>query len=219
MNVYGINSLLAAIYIETFYNLDWKPLVVVMVANTLVSLSLYDRFSNGVLLKIDNTNSRNLKKLYAVEQKISKFKLTRTHRFHRTVDVGNVGKIDHLENKNKYDDYMGVPVNTGKFETRNVVENGNGQDTKGEQKHGNDPVTENELKNEMNADEDRIKKENDMLTQKIKEQRKILRKKIEIARRNAYITRKPEEIEKTEKIIKDILDKYDLTEESLNDNS
>jgi hypothetical protein len=63
------------------------------------------------------------------------------------------------------------------------------------------------------------KKENDVLKEKIKEQKRILRKKIETARRNAYVTRKPTEIEKTEKIIKDILDKYGLTEETLNEDS
>ena len=62
-----------------------------------------------------------------------------------------------------------------------------------------------------------IEKENEELRKKIKEQKKILRKKIETVRRNAFITRKPEEIEKAEKTIKDILTKYNLTEEMLKD--
>lgn len=61
------------------------------------------------------------------------------------------------------------------------------------------------------------KKENEKVTDEIKEQKKALKKKIEVARRNAFITRKPEKIEETEKIIKDILDKYGLTEEMLDE--
>ena len=60
-------------------------------------------------------------------------------------------------------------------------------------------------------------KENEELRKKIKEQKKILRKKIETVRRNAFITRKPEEIEKAEKTIRDILTKYNLTEDMLKD--
>lgn len=51
----------------------------------------------------------------------------------------------------------------------------------------------------------------------IKEQKKALKKKIETARKNAFITRKPEKIAETEKIIKEILDKYGLTEEMLDE--
>jgi multisubunit Na+/H+ antiporter MnhG subunit len=62
-----------------------------------------------------------------------------------------------------------------------------------------------------------IEKENDELKEKIREQKKILRKKLETIRRNAFITRKPEEIEKAEKLIKDILSKHNLTEDMLKD--
>lgn len=62
-----------------------------------------------------------------------------------------------------------------------------------------------------------IERENEELRQKIKEQKKILRKKIETVRKNAFITRKPEEIQKAEDLIKSILDKYHLTEEMLAD--
>ena len=62
-----------------------------------------------------------------------------------------------------------------------------------------------------------IEKENEELRNKIREQKKILRKKIETVRRNAFITRKPEEIQKAEDLIKGILDKYHLTEDMLKD--
>jgi hypothetical protein len=61
-----------------------------------------------------------------------------------------------------------------------------------------------------------VKKEED-LKQKIKEQKNILKKKIETARKDAYKTRKPEEIKKTEEMIKYIMEKYNLTEETLNE--
>ncbi len=50
---------------------------------------------------------------------------------------------------------------------------------------------------------------------KIAEQKKKLRDKIKKARMNAQITRKQEEIDKTEKMIQDVLVKYNLTEEML----
>lgn len=80
------------------------------------------------------------------------------------------------------------------------------------------PTTNNNVvNNDMSEEERKIKEENDDLKNKIKEQKKILRKKIETARKKAFITRKPEEIEKTEKMIQDILNKYNLTEDMLKD--
>ncbi|MDR0571354.1 MAG: monovalent cation/H(+) antiporter subunit G [Rickettsiales bacterium] len=70
-------------------------------------------------------------------------------------------------------------------------------------------IQNEKMKAEMNENED--------LKQKIKEQKKILRKKLETIRRNAFITRKPEEIAKAEKLIKDILEKHNLTEDMLKD--
>ncbi|MDR1498826.1 MAG: monovalent cation/H(+) antiporter subunit G [Rickettsiales bacterium] len=61
--------------------------------------------------------------------------------------------------------------------------------------------------------------DNEDMKAKIREQKKILKKKIETARKNAFITRKPAEIEKTEKMINDILVKYHLTEKMLEEDS
>ena len=65
--------------------------------------------------------------------------------------------------------------------------------------------------------EEEVKEAIDDTEEKIREQKRALKKKIETARKNAYSTRKPEKIQETEKIIKDILDKYGLTEEMLNE--
>jgi hypothetical protein len=81
------------------------------------------------------------------------------------------------------------------------------------------PEESKEKKPEAKKEEEKsdIEKENEELRKKIKEQKKILRKKLETIRRNAFITRKPEEIEKAEKLIKDILTKHNLTEDMLKD--
>jgi multisubunit Na+/H+ antiporter MnhG subunit len=78
----------------------------------------------------------------------------------------------------------------------------------------NAPVAD---KTSVKPEQGDIEKENDELKEKIREQKKILRKKLETIKRNAFITRKPEEIEKAEKLIKDILSKYNLTEDMLKD--
>lgn len=66
-------------------------------------------------------------------------------------------------------------------------------------------------------EEDPIKQENDLIKIKIKVQKIILRGKIENARKKAYLTENPEEVEKTEKMIVDILTKHHLREDMLKD--
>lgn len=78
-------------------------------------------------------------------------------------------------------------------------------------------LQEEELERQRREEEERYMKENESLKEKIKEQKRKLRDKIRKARMNAKITRKQEEIDKTEEMIKDILTKYNLTEEMLNE--
>lgn len=66
-------------------------------------------------------------------------------------------------------------------------------------------------------EEEAYEREKDDIQEKIKEQKKKLKDKITKARMNAKITRKQEEIDKTEKMIQEILTKYGLTEEMLNE--
>jgi hypothetical protein len=77
--------------------------------------------------------------------------------------------------------------------------------------NSNNTFSEESIKKEIEAMND------EELEKKIKEQKKTLRKQIETARKNAFKTRKRTEIEKTEKTIKDILDKFNLTEDMLNE--
>lgn len=62
---------------------------------------------------------------------------------------------------------------------------------------------------------DETDEENDILKDKIRRQKKILREKIDRARKKAYYDGDPEEVEKTEKMVKDILAKYHLTEKDI----
>ncbi|MDR2777942.1 MAG: hypothetical protein LBB13_00330 [Rickettsiales bacterium] len=78
-------------------------------------------------------------------------------------------------------------------------------------------VSKNEIVEEKEESEDSNDADSEALKKKIKDQKKSLKKKIEIARKNAYKTRKPKEIEKTEATIRDILEKYHLTEELLDE--
>jgi hypothetical protein len=219
MNLYGINSLLAAIHIDISHGSDWKPLLLLLMTNTVVSLLLYGHLFKGLLLRGISINSREREKFHNTRRRISRIQSRYVGNSSRLAGAKSMRRAEPLENKNKYDDYRGTPGNVERPEVKGEVKSDSRLNIKKEQVPTNPPVVENGPENKTNAGNDKIKKENDMLTQKIKEQKKILRKKIETARRNAYVTRKPEEIEKTEKIIKDILNKYELTEESLNDDA
>lgn len=78
-------------------------------------------------------------------------------------------------------------------------------------------LKEEELERQRKEEEEKYIKENESLKEKIREQKRKLKEKIRKARMNARITRKQEEIDKTENMIKEILTKYDLTEEMLED--
>ena len=76
-------------------------------------------------------------------------------------------------------------------------------------------LQEEELARQRKEEEEKYERENESLKEKIKEQKRKLREKIRKARMNARITRKQEEIDKTEEMINEILTKYNLTEEML----
>lgn len=78
-------------------------------------------------------------------------------------------------------------------------------------------LQEEELEKQRAEEEEKYRKENESLKEKIKEQKRKLKEKIRKARMNARITRKQEEIDKTEEMINEILTKYNLTEEMLED--
>ncbi|MDR1494521.1 MAG: hypothetical protein LBI29_00605 [Rickettsiales bacterium] len=236
MNIYGTNSFVVALGI--FQSLRWQTMTAMVLVNTLISLILHSHFSRGTILRKAIRNSGRENMFVSMGRRTNKFIAeSKKDRSEPIKNETKGRKINTLENKNKSAEYNTAPRSENEFGVKSgpksvsessgenrqkVTNNPKGRDkTKsvGGQKTENTPEVKGEPGKKVEAEEDPIKKENDMLTQKIKEQKKILRKKIETARRNAYVTRKPEEIEKTEKIIKDILDKYDLTEESLKDGS
>ncbi|MDR3079070.1 MAG: monovalent cation/H(+) antiporter subunit G [Rickettsiales bacterium] len=245
-NIYGVNSLIIALGI--FQNESWQILVIIVIINTLISTIMYNNFSRGIAQRRIGRNSRNREKFAQLGWRAKKFIVEPTKNPPLSPG-GTGKKINTLEDKNKSAKYNPSPKGGSGLEAGKTGKDLGGRATaevvaepktrveesktkvpeSGTRTEGPKSVTGQIVKDtsevkdepgkEVKAEEDPIKKENDMLTQKIKEQKKILRKKIETARRNAYVTRKPEEIAKTEKIIKDILDKYDLTEESLRDDA
>ena len=121
-------------------------------------------------------------------------------------------KEDKKEDKKEVKKKEDKKVIQQKVETKTISTKTDTNKEVPQKKEEKQPVKE-EPKKEMSD----IEKENEELRKKIREQKKILRKKIETVRRNAFITRKPEEIQKAEDLIKGILDKYHLTEEMLKD--
>ncbi len=97
------------------------------------------------------------------------------------------------------------------------IQNITKKDKKTDSSGGSGVTTDNNREKRKEKTTEEIEAENEELKKKIKEQKRILRKKIETIRRNAFITRKPEEIQKAEDLINSILTKYNLNEEMLKD--
>lgn len=76
-------------------------------------------------------------------------------------------------------------------------------------------LVKEEKERKKKEEEAKYENERNDLQEKIREQKRKLKEKIDKARKNAKITRKQSEIDKTEAMIKDILDKYGLTEDML----
>jgi monovalent cation/proton antiporter MnhG/PhaG subunit len=202
-NVYGINFILFSIGINSYDPIIFFEILLVILINTLINLAvIHVLMRNAILgdIKYDaKTRDQKLKeKTEKMKEKELKNKIQKEkEEEERKLSEAKKEKDKKEENKNK--------IKKMKEEIKEIEKEPN--------KTGK---TEEVAVAESEADE-KIRKENEELKEKIKEQKKILKKKIETARKNAFITRKPEEIEKTEKMIKDILIKYHLTEEMLNE--
>lgn len=101
-----------------------------------------------------------------------------------------------------------------KLETMRIEEQKRREEEKEKERKKQEKEEKIRLKREKEEAEERERKE---LQDKIREQKRKLRDKIDRARKNAMITRKQEEIDKTEAMIQEILTKYNLTEEMLRD--
>lgn len=78
-------------------------------------------------------------------------------------------------------------------------------------------LAKEEKERKKREEDEKYEAERNDLQEKIREQKRKLKEKIDKARKNAKITRKQSEIDKTEAMIKDILDKYGLTEDMLSE--
>ena len=155
--------------------------------------------------RLSNKDRKKLEKLKQKEEK-EKEKLKQKEEKEKE-------KIRQKEEKEKLKQKEEKKTNLQKQEDKKVQQQSKEQQPQPQQQAKEQPKEQPKPKEEMTD----IERENEELRQKIKEQKKILRKKIETVRKNAFITRKPEEIQKAEDLIKSILDKYHLTEEMLAD--
>ena len=193
-SIYGINFLLFSIGILSFDPIIFFEMLFVIVVNTLTTLAVINCFFRNAILNGVPYKAKTRDEVVAEQQK----EMEENEKINKKNK--NINKIKQ-EKENK-ENKQNKKTNIAKNSVNNTT-NVNKQEDK--------PVNKSSNKN------DAIRKENDELRKKIREQKAILRKKIETIRRNAFVTRKPEEIEKAEKTIYDILTKYNLTEEMLKD--
>ena len=167
------------------------------VGNKISKESLRQRLSYKDKKKLEKLKQKEEKEKLKLKQKEDKEKLKLKQKEEKEKE-----KLKQKEEKEKL-----------KEEKQKKADIQTQQENKIQQQPQQQPKEQPKPKEEMSD----IERENEELRQKIKEQKKILRKKIETVRKNAFITRKPEEIQKAEDLIKSILDKYHLTEEMLAD--
>lgn len=208
LNIYGINFFLLAICFSRFSYQFLLEVIIIIAVNTLCSLTLLH-----ILFKksdVGDTTEYAKKREKMLEARMQHFREVL-----RNKQPKNVVKNNVIENRG-YDE---TDVYDSQDDTINY-------DQKVVKRQVDFSTFFSECVNRIAANsegqpeepsEEEVKEAIDDTEEKIREQKRALKKKIETARKNAYSTRKPEKIQETEKIIKDILDKYGLTEEMLNE--
>lgn len=228
-NVYGINFILFAMGILSYKPVIFFETIFVIIINTLITLTLVNcLFRNAILSGVpykaktrDDIVEEQTRKMEE-DEKINNIKSKEDikSKTRKNEDYGNSKTNDIKENKTIESKEDNKQDNKQDNKTRKIKENV--KDEKNIKTTTKQPEKQNitNKKEKPVVDNTKTKdteKENKDLKDKIKEQKKILRKKIETVRRNAFITRKPEEIEKAENTINEILTKYNLTEDMLKD--
>lgn len=203
LNIYGINFFLLAICFSRFSYQFLLEVIVIITVNTLCSLTLLH-----ILFKksdVGDTTEYAKKREKMLEARMQHFReVLRNKQANDIVENHNNDEIETDNNQDNTSDYQKEVIKRqADFSTffsecvNRIAANSEGQPEE--------------------PSEEEVKEAIDDTEEKIREQKRALKKKIETARKNAYSTRKPEKIQETEKIIKDILDKYGLTEEMLNE--
>lgn len=203
LNIYGINFFLLAICFSRFSYQFLLEVIIIIAVNTLCSLTLLH-----ILFKksdVGDTTEYAKKREKMLEARMQHFReVLRNKQANDIVENHNNDEIETDNNQDNTSDYQKEVIKRqADFSTffsecvNRIAANSEGQPEE--------------------PSEEEVKEAIDDTEEKIREQKRALKKKIETARKNAYSTRKPEKIQETEKIIKDILDKYGLTEEMLNE--
>lgn len=211
--IYCTNFLLLAICFYNFSFLFFIKTLTIIILNSLCSISVLH-------LLFKNTNLGDTKEYAVRREKMIKARKESIALIRAEIAKNIIENIEHEDNldtqkqdrKSLADFFMDVSKKKV-ISDNNTTENG--ENNNESRKNIDENKASNNIENSPIVQ--KAKKENEKITDEIKEQKKALKKKIEVARRNAFITRKPEKIEETEKIIKDILDKYGLTEEMLDE--
>ena len=213
-NVYGASLILFSVSILSYEPIIFFEILFLIVINSICSIAITSFLLKNAIL---NDILYNAKSRDEIIQEENEEIYNKTRDFidkkEKLKQKEEKEKIIQKEEKEKIKQKEEKKTNLQKQEDKKVQQQSKEQQPQPQQQPKEQPKEQPKPKEEMTD----IERENEELRQKIKEQKKILRKKIETVRKNAFITRKPEEIQKAEDLIKSILDKYHLTEEMLAD--
>lgn len=199
LNIYGINFFLIAICFSRFSYQFFLEILVVVTVNTLCSLTLLH-----ILFKksdVGDTTEYAKKREKMLENRRKYFREALKNRqieqkndAYEEDQISNQSGVSNEEEMTRRQNDFSIFFSDCMYRMKSNAE------------YETEEYSEKEIDEVIDDTEE-----------KIKEQKRVLKKKIETARRNAYVTRKPEKIQETENTIKEILDKYDLTEEMLDE--
>lgn len=220
LNIYGINFVLLAICFSSFSYQFLLETIVIMIINSLCSLTLLH-----ILFKKSNvgdTEEYAKKREKTLETRNKYFKeflknskntknTTKSIKINKTTEANatqtnETAADEQVDNDsdNTDDDKIFKPDNEDETNKRRIDFSTFFSDCMDKME---DPIEE--------PDREDVNKAIDDTEEEIRKQKRALKKKIEDARKSAYATRKSDKILETEKIIKEVLDKYGLTEEML----
>ena len=210
INIYGINFFIFGVCFSNFsYQLLLETIVIVII-NTLLSLTVI----HIIFRKEDVGDLNKYSKYLELSVRSSK---DRFKEFLKEVDNEEnnrfIAKKEQEENINNLEE--------SKFEQESEIYSESEQESERQASFQAffsecmDRISSYDKIEEPNEEE--VDEAIDETEKQIREQKMALKKKIEMARRNAYKTRNQEKIQETEKTIKEILDKYGLTEDMLDE--
>lgn len=223
-NLYGVNFTFFAIGLLNHNPIIFFEMIFIIIINSVVTLVVINcLFRNAILSGVpykaktrDDVVEEQTRKMKEAELERRKNRETDRIKEENKQKAKEVKKRYEEERKLKSKEVQNKKQQTVNKNVNNANNTNNIQQNKSTIKPNvKPPVIKEEQPNKGKMSD--IERENEELRKKIKEQKAILRKKIETMRKKAFITRKPEEIQKAEDTINEILTKYNLTEDMLKD--